>query len=127
MTNQDLKEIMKGMTIIFQAKLEENSSGKIISISDLSHVIQRIELLPNDIKNEGTSNYLSWSRRTLLILRVKGLEKSLTEEYTESKNKESAEWRMWSNTNSLVVSWLLTSISFSIVGMVESISSVAQV
>jgi hypothetical protein len=64
---------------------------------------------------------------TLLNLRVKGLEKYVTGKYTEPENKEGAEWRMWSNINSLVMSWLLTSISSSIAGMVESISSVVQV
>jgi hypothetical protein len=34
---------------------------------------------------------------------------------------------MWSNTNSLVMSWLLTSVSPSIAGMVESINSIAHV
>jgi hypothetical protein len=82
---------MEGMTIIFQAKLEENSSGKTISVSELSQVIQKIELLPNDIKLEGTRNYLSWSQRALLNLRVKGLEKYVTGEYTEPEDKECAE------------------------------------
>jgi hypothetical protein len=90
-TGQDLKEIMEGMARIFQAKLEENSSDKTISVSDLSQIMQRIELLSNDIKLEGMRNYLSWSWRALLNLRVKGLEKFMTGEYTEPKNKEGAE------------------------------------
>jgi hypothetical protein len=90
-TSQKLKEIMEGMTRIFQVKLEDNSSGKTVSISDPSQVIQRIELLSNDIKLEGTRNYLSWSRRTLLNLRVKGLKKYVTGEYTEPEDKEGAE------------------------------------
>jgi hypothetical protein len=73
-TSQDLKEI-----IIFVVKLEDNSFGKTVSVSDPSQVIQRIELLPNDIKLEGMRNYLSWSRRALLNLRVKRLEKYVTE------------------------------------------------
>jgi hypothetical protein len=70
-TSQDLKEIMEGMTEMFQAKLKENSSGKMISVSDPSQMIQRIVLLPNDIKFDGTRNYLSWSQKTLLNVRVK--------------------------------------------------------
>jgi hypothetical protein len=73
-TSQDLKEIIEGMVKIFQAKLEENSSDKTISVSDPSHVIQRIELLHNDINLEGMRNYLNWFRKALLNLRVKGLE-----------------------------------------------------
>jgi hypothetical protein len=90
-TSQELKEIMEGMTRIFQVKLEDNSSGKTVSISDSSQVIQKIELLSNDIKLEGTRNYLSWSRRTLLNLQVKELKKYVTGEYTEPEDKEGAE------------------------------------
>jgi hypothetical protein len=43
------------------------------------------------------------------------------------KNKESAEWKMCSNTNSLIVSWLLSFVSPNIARMVESVSSAAQV
>jgi gag-polypeptide of LTR copia-type len=68
--------------------LEENSSDKTVFVSELSQVMQRIELLSNDIKLEGTRNYLSWSRRTLLNLLVKRLEKYVTGKYTEPKNKE---------------------------------------
>lgn len=32
-----------------------------------------MELMPNEVKLEGMSNYLSWSRRALLILRTKGI------------------------------------------------------
>jgi hypothetical protein len=35
-TSQELKEIMEGMTQIFQAELEENPSNKTIFVSDLS-------------------------------------------------------------------------------------------
>jgi hypothetical protein len=51
----------------------------------------------------------------------------VTGEYTELENKEGAEWRMWGNTNLLVVSWMLTSISSSIARMIEAISNIAQV
>jgi hypothetical protein len=98
-TNQGLKGILERVAKMFQAKLEEVSTGP-----ELSQVMQMIELLSNDIKLEETRNYLSWSRRALLNLRVKGLEKYVTGEYTEPENKKGAEWRMWSNTNSLIVS-----------------------
>jgi hypothetical protein len=52
--------------------------------------MKMIELLSNDIKLEGTRNYLSWSRRTLLNLQVKGHKKYMTGEYTEPENKEDA-------------------------------------
>ena len=40
----------------------------------VSEQTQKIELPPNEIKLEGVKNYLSWSRRALLILRTKYLE-----------------------------------------------------
>jgi hypothetical protein len=88
--SRDLKEIMEEMNRMFQAKLKENLSDKIISVSEPSLVIQRIELLSNDIKFKGTRNYLSWSRRALLNLQVKGLEKYVTREYIVPENKEDA-------------------------------------
>jgi hypothetical protein len=127
MTNQNLKEIMERMTRMFQAKLKENSSDKIVSVSKTSQVIQRIELLFNNIKLERTRNYLNSSRMALSNLQVKRLKKYVTGEYIEPENKESAEWKMCSNTNSLIVSWLLSFVSPNIARMVESVSSAAQV
>ena len=88
---------------------------------------QKIELMPNDIKLKGIKNYLSWSRRALLILKTKGLENIVEEESTEPADKTSAEWRTWSTTNSLVVAWLLNSLSSSIAATVETISSASEV
>jgi Holliday junction resolvasome RuvABC ATP-dependent DNA helicase subunit len=83
MTNQDLKEIMERMTRMFQAKLKENSSDKIVSVSKTSQVIQRIELLFNSIKLKRTRNYLYSSRMALSNLQVKRLKKYVTGEYIE--------------------------------------------
>jgi hypothetical protein len=83
MTNQNLKEIMERMTRMFQAKLKENSSDKIVSVSKTSQVIQRIELLFNNIKLERTRNYLNSSRMALSNLQVKRLKKYVTGEYIE--------------------------------------------
>ncbi|XP_020275173.1 uncharacterized protein LOC109849718 [Asparagus officinalis] len=126
-TSQELKEILEGVARVFQTKLEENPSRSVVAVPESAQVMQRVKLLPNDIKLEGTRNYLSWSRRALLNLRIKGLEKYVKGECTEPENKASVEWNTWSNTNSLVVSWLLTSVSPTIAGIVESISSAADV
>lgn len=32
----------------------------------------KLELMPNDVKLKGSKNYLSWSRRTQLIMNMKG-------------------------------------------------------
>ena len=34
----------------------------------------KLELMPNDVKLEGSKNYLSWSRRAQLILKTKEVE-----------------------------------------------------
>jgi hypothetical protein len=49
--------------------------------------------MPNDIKLEGVKNYLSWSRRALLILRAKGLEGYIKGAITELEDKSSPEWK----------------------------------
>lgn len=89
--------------------------------------MQKIELMPNDIKLEGVRNYLSWSRRALLILKTKGIESYVKGEASEPLDKTRAEWRTWSATNSLIVAWLLNSLSPTIVTTVETISSAAEV
>ena len=45
--------------------------------------VQKLELIPNEIKLEGVSNYLSWSRRGLLLLKMKALEGYVLGEVTE--------------------------------------------
>ncbi|XP_052168547.1 uncharacterized protein LOC127785166 [Oryza glaberrima] len=81
--------------------------------------------MQNDIKLEGVKNYLSWSRRALLILKTKGLEGYVTGEVKEPEST-SAEWKTWSTTNSLVVAWLLTSLIPAIATTVETISSASE-
>ena len=57
---------------------------------DYTEPIQKIELMPNDIKLEGVRNYLSWSRRVLLILKTKGLESFVEGKEIEPVDKTSA-------------------------------------
>jgi hypothetical protein len=52
----------------------------------------KLDLMPNEVRLNGVSIYLSWSRRALLILKTKGL----------PADKESLEWKKWSVSNSLV-------------------------
>jgi hypothetical protein len=89
--------------------------------------VHKVELMQNDIKLEGVKNYLSWSRRALLILRIKGLEGYVTGEIEMPKSKSTNEWKNWNATNSLVVAWLLNSLSPAIVVTVETISSAVEI
>jgi hypothetical protein len=89
--------------------------------------MQKIELMPNDIKLEGVRNYLSWSSRALLILKTEGLESYVKGEALEPLDKTGAELRTWSATNSLILAWLLNSLSPTIATTVETIASAAEV
>ncbi|WVZ66156.1 hypothetical protein U9M48_015422 [Paspalum notatum var. saurae] len=87
----------------------------------------KLELMPNDVKLEGSKNYLSWARRVNVLLSAKGVENYLEEDCVEPENKLSTEWRVWHTTNSTVVAWLMASMSPSIAKMVESMRSAAKI
>src|SRR6266540_3158847 len=72
---------------------------------------------------EGIRNYLAWSRRALLLLKAKGLEGFVTGESAEPENKSSNDWKTWEATNSLVAVWLLGSLSPTIAGSMDTITS----
>lgn len=124
--NQGIQQVLEKLAQLLTAKAHDASSshGAIVPHSEL---IQKIELMPNEIKLEGIKNYLSWSRRALLILKTKGLEGFVEGKSIEPVDKTSTEWRTWSTTNSSVVAWLLNSLSPTIAATVETISSAAEV
>jgi hypothetical protein len=63
----------------------------------------KLELMPNDVKLEGSKNYLSWARRVKVLLGGKGVEHYLAEDCVEPANKLSPEWKVWHTTNSTIV------------------------
>ena len=82
---------------------------------------------PIDIKLEGMKNYLAWSRRALLQLQSKKLEGFINGEITEPKDKLSNEWKNWNATNALVVTWLFNSMTPTIAGSVDTITSASEI
>ena len=116
----------KGLEHVLE-KLAELLSSKAGGASPITEQTQKIELPPNEIKLEGVKNYLSWSRRALLILRTKDLESYVEGEATEPEDKTIAKLKAWSTTNSLIVMWLLNSLSPTIAATVEMLSSAAEV
>ena len=90
-------------------------------------LVQKIDLMPNEIKLEGVGNYLSWSRRALLILKTKNLEGYVFGQGSEPVDKESSEWKKWSTTNSVVMAWLLKSLVPMIAASVEALSTAEEV
>src|SRR3954462_14449907 len=119
-TSLELRECLEQMTRMFNTKLEDvaSSSRGVVTRSEPLRV-QKIELPANDIKLEGTKNYLSWSRRAMLLLQTKGLQTYVQKGCTEPADKESDEWRTWNATNSVVVAWLLISMDTSVSGQLE--------
>lgn len=87
----------------------------------------KLELVPNDVKLEGSKNYLSWSRRVRVLLSGKDVEHYLEESCVEPLDKLSTEWKVWHTTNSTIVAWLLASMSPTVYKMVEAMDSAAQI
>ena len=87
----------------------------------------KLELMPNDLKLEGSKNYLSWSRRVRVILGGKGVEHYLEEICVEPADKLGTEWRVWHATNSVTVAWLLPSMSPTIIKRVEVMRTASQI
>uniref|UniRef100_A0A453LMN2 CCHC-type domain-containing protein n=1 Tax=Aegilops tauschii subsp. strangulata TaxID=200361 RepID=A0A453LMN2_AEGTS len=124
--NQGLQQVLEKLAQLLTEKTGGGSpSGR--EMIPYAETVHKIELMPNDIKLEGVRNYLSWSRRALLILKTKGLESFVEGESTKPVGKASAEWRNWNTTNSLLVAWMLNSLSLSIAATVETISNAAEV
>src|SRR6266508_6819489 len=103
--NQGIEQVLGKLVELLAAKTSETSSSNREIVTHVEQV-QKVELMQNNIKLEGVKNYLSWSRRALLILRTKGLEGYVTGEIGEPTNKSGAEWKAWNATNSLVLAWL---------------------
>jgi len=71
--NQGIEQVLGKLVELLTAKKDEApSSSKEIMIH--TEPVQKIELMPNDIRLEGTKNYLAWSRRALRLLKAKKLE-----------------------------------------------------
>ena len=118
---------------------EEEAATKLITKSEMRSMIQelmglgligakantgpselKLELVPNDVKLEGSKNYLSWSRRVRVLLGGKGVEHYLEETCVEPVDKLSTEWKIWHATNSVIVAWLLASMSPTVSMRVEA-------
>jgi hypothetical protein len=83
----------------------------------------KLELMPNEIKLDGVGNYLSWSRRGMLILRMKSMEGYVLGKVSEYEDKEGQEWKKWNAMDSLVLTWLLNSLTPAVAASVEALST----
>ena len=104
--------------------LEESKSGAIVPRQE---VAQKIELSPMDMKLEGATNYLSWSRRALLAVEQKELDGHLLGAVAEPGDKTTVEGKRWKVINSVLIGWLLNSVVPPIGRSVEGLSTSAAI
>ena len=123
----ELTAALEKLAQLMTAKTEglPPASGAII----VPHADQvfKLELMPNDVKLNGVSSYLSWSRRALLILKTKGLTEYVLGMVEEPANKASPEWKKWSVTDSLILAWMLNSLIPAIAMSVEALPTASAV
>src|SRR5438270_10187173 len=125
-TSLELRACLEQMAKMFNTKIEEvASTSQAATPRENPLKFQKIEIQANDIKLEGTKNYLSWSRRAVLLLQAKGLQKYVQTSCTEPVDKKSDECRVWSATNSVIVAWTLIFMDPVISGQLKTLHSAA--
>ena len=67
---QGIEQVLGKLVELLTTKKDEAPSSS-MEIVIHTEPVQKIELMPNDIKLEGTKNYLAWSRRILWLLKAK--------------------------------------------------------
>ena len=117
-------EMMSEMRCMIQGLMEAGLLNSKV-MSGLTEV--KLELEPNEVKLEGSRNYLSWSRRVKVLLSAKRVEQYLEESCVEPIDKASTEWKVWHTTNSTIVAWLMASMSPSIAKMVEAMEEASKI
>jgi uncharacterized membrane protein YgcG len=117
-------EMMSEMRIMIQ---ELMGLGLIGAKANTNPSELKLELVPNDVKLEGIKNYLSWSRRVCVLLGGKVVEHYLEETCVEPVDKLGTEWRTWHTTNSMIVAWLLASMSPTVSKRVEAMRTASQI
>ena len=96
--NQGIEQVLGKLVELLAANRNEaQSSSKEIVVH--TERVQKIELMPNDVKLEGIKNYLAWSRRALWLLKAKNLEGFVNGESSKPADKLSSEWSKWDATN----------------------------
>ena len=123
----ELKECLEQMAKLLNTRIKDATSSSQTAMKSDPLRVQKKELQANDIKLEGTKNYLRWSRRAMLLLKAKGLQRFEESGCKEPSDKQGDEWKIWHATNSVVVAWLLTSMDMSVSGQLETLSSAVKV
>jgi hypothetical protein len=116
----DITSLLEKLADLMTAKAVSSPVGGEIVVPQADPVF-KLELMPNEVKLNGVSSYLSWSRRAFLILKTKGLTGYVLGMIEEPADKESSEWKKWSVTDSMILVWLLTSLIPAIAASVEAL------
>ena len=75
--NQGIEQVLGKLVELLTAKKDQvSSSSREIVVH--AEPVQKIELMPNDVKLEGIKNYLAWPRRALRLLKAKKNLKALS-------------------------------------------------
>jgi hypothetical protein len=92
--NQGIEAVLGKLVELLATKKDDTtSSSKEIGSYDDTLSIQKLGLMPNDVKLEGVKNYLAWSRRAVLLLKAKGLEGLVNGKLIEPADHSSVDWR----------------------------------
>src|SRR5438270_10544814 len=119
----ELKECLEQMAKLLNTRIKDATSFNRTAVKSDPLRMQKIELQANDIKLEGTKNYLRWSRRAMLLLKAKELQRFVELGCKEPSDKQGDEWKIWHATNTVVVAWLLMLIDMSVSGQMETLST----
>ena len=122
-----MAQVLSRLAELIAAKTADSEGKAADGAPLLVEGVQKLELIPNEIKLEGVSNYLSWSRRGLLLLKMKALEGYVLGEVTEPEEKKGAGWKKWSTTDSGILAWLLSSLTPSVAASVEALQTAKEV
>jgi hypothetical protein len=126
--SEDLAKALDRLAELLTTKTTEATAvPKAVDGASQTEGVEKLELTLNEVKLEEVSNYLSCSRRGLLLLKMKALEGYVMGEVDEPVEKKSVEWKKWSTTDSGILAWLLNSLSPSVDASVEALPTATEV
>jgi len=123
----DLTKVLSMLKEVLVANKAEGAAAVLAADGARAEGVPKLELTPNEVKLEGVSNYLSWSRRGMLLLKMKAVEGYVLGEVDEPVDKKGVEWKKWSTTDSGILAWLLSSLTPSVAASVEALAASKEV
>jgi hypothetical protein len=87
------RELLTAKTVEVAAATKVTNGASLSVASSQAEEVEKLELTPNEVKLEGVNNYLSWSRRGLLLLKMRVLEGYVLGEVDEPVEEKGGEWK----------------------------------